>query len=120
MPGLSEQHYSFTHQSSLWNGHSASQIHSIVHNHNVLNGLSKLCSSHANRFCHPATRARRSELMKPLHGCMLICTGARCFGDHDAPTAISDGFSCASSLPNNAGVTETTPIRNSSAIDWVS
>jgi len=55
---------------------------------------------------------------------MLIYTGevdtSRCFGDHDAPTAISDGFSCASPLPNNAGVTETTPIRNSSAIDWVS
>jgi len=55
---------------------------------------------------------------------MLIYTGevdtSRCFGDHDVPTAISDGFSSALSLPNNAGVTETTPIRNSSAIDWVS
>jgi hypothetical protein len=55
---------------------------------------------------------------------MLIYTGevntTLYFGDHEAPTTISDGFSCASSLPNSAGVTETTPIRNSSAIDWVS
>ena len=65
----------------------------------------------------------RSNPVKPPHAVSWYVQVTRwgdVFGDHEVAAAISGAFSCASSLPNSAGVTETTPIKNSSATDWVS